>query len=436
MGQVDQTARPAPNQRLWSWQRRIFITCWITYASLYLGRVNLAVALPALQGDFGWAKSQAGLIGSAFFWLYAVGQLVNGFLGDRWSPRTFVAIGLVASAAVNLAFGFSNRLLLMILIWGVNGYVQSTGWGPIIRVLSHWFSSRERGRITALFGPCYTLGHIASWLLAGWLVARVGWRAAFWLPAGLLALSALHWWARVRNAPRDVGLPPANDDRVERSEGGGLRRAWDYILGHPQLQLAALACVALGTVKESLTLWMPTYLMETEGFDITRAAGYAIWLPLAGAVGIAMSGWASHRFFRSEEAPVAMALMAGLALAVAIYRPFVSYVGVLGIPFSLGLIGAMSNGANGLLLTALPMAQSGQDRVSSAAGFLDFASYVGAGLGGTCTGVLADRWGWSAAFGFWIAAAIAGMFMLAAIWRRGHVNSRSHRRDAESAKGE
>jgi sugar phosphate permease len=73
---------------LWArWQRRIFVTSWITYASFYLGRVNLAVALPALQDQFGWAKAQAGLIDSAFFWAYAVGQLVNGAFGDRVNVR-------------------------------------------------------------------------------------------------------------------------------------------------------------------------------------------------------------------------------------------------------------------------------------------------------------------------------------------------------------
>ena len=134
-----------------TWQRRILITSWLTYAGFYLGRVNLAVALPALQNHFGWTRSEAGLIGSAFFWLYAIGQLINGALGDRWNPRYFVAAGLIASALMNLAFGFSNALPLFILIWGANGYVQSTGWGPIMRTLSNWFPARERGRVTAIF---------------------------------------------------------------------------------------------------------------------------------------------------------------------------------------------------------------------------------------------------------------------------------------------
>jgi len=71
---------------------------------------------------------------------------------------------------------------------------------------------------------------------------------------------------------------------------------------------------------------------------------------------------------------------------------------------------------NGLLLTALPMTQSGEGRVSSAAGFLDFSNYMGAGIGGIVSGVVADRWGWGVAFGFWVAAATLGMLVMAALW--------------------
>ena len=399
------------------WQRRVLITSWITYASFYLGRVNLAVALPALQADFGWARAQVGGIGSAFFWCYALGQLINGTLGDRLNPRAFVTAGLIASAVMNIGFGFSSPLLLLTFFWALNGYVQSTGWGPIMRVLSHWFGAGERGRVTAIFGPCYTAGHVTSWLVGGWLVTRYGWRTAFWVPAALLLFSALHWWSRVRSAPPEAGLPPVVAE-VTEAKTSGLGELWRYVVQRPPLQLAALACVALGLVKESFTLWTPTYLIESSGFNVAQAAGYAIWLPLAGALGVALSGWASHRFFRSEEAPVVAVLLAGLAVAVALYRPWVQWLGPAGIPFSLGLIGAMSNGANGLLLTALPMTHIGHDRVSSIAGFLDFASYVGAGLGGLLSGILADRWGWGAAFGLWSVSALLGMAAILALWRR------------------
>lgn len=74
--------------------RRLIVLAWVAYAAYYLGRVNLAIALPAIQSELGLTAAQVGLFGTLFFWVYAVGQLVNGRLGDRFSPRRFVLIGL------------------------------------------------------------------------------------------------------------------------------------------------------------------------------------------------------------------------------------------------------------------------------------------------------------------------------------------------------
>ncbi|NLS79983.1 MAG: MFS transporter [Chloroflexi bacterium] len=399
------------------WQRRILWVSWLTYASLYLGRVNIAVALPALQSAFGWTKAQAGWIGTAFFWVYALGQLINGSLGDRLNPRLFVALGLLASALANLLFGFAGGLAAMIVVWALNGYVQSTGWGPIMRVLSRWFPAQQRGKVTAIFGPCYAAGHVASWLLAGWLIDRVGWRAAFWAPAALLALSALHWGWRVRNSPAQVSgsASSAEDQPAPRLD---LRALLAFVLADPRLRAAALACMAVGVVKESLSLWIPTYLMESYGFDVVQAAGYAIWLPLAGALGIALSGYLAQRFFRADEAPMATLLIGALAVAVALYRPLVGWLGTAGIPLSLGWVGMLTYGANALLLTALPLAYGRAGRVSSVAGTLDFASYLGSGLGGIITGALVDWRSWGAAFAFWTVAALLGALAIGGLWWR------------------
>ncbi len=404
------------------WQRRMLWVSWLTYASFYLGRVNISVALPALQESFGWTKAQAGWIGTAFFWVYAAGQLINGSLGDRANARWFVMLGLLASAVANLLFGLAGGLAAMVVIWAINGYVQSTGWGPIVRVLSRWFPAQQRGRITAVFAPCYAFGHTASWLLVGWLIARVGWRGAFWVPAGLLALSALYWGWRARNGPEEAGLAGLEEALAGPPARPGPRALLAFVLSDARLSGAALACMAVGVVKESLSLWIPSYLVETHGFDVAQAAGYAIWLPLAGALGIALSGYLAQRFFRADEIPMSTLLIGALALAVALYRPLVACLGLAGIPLSLGLMGALTYGANGLLLTALPLAYGRAGRVSSLAGALDFASYVGSGLGGIATGALVDWRGWGAAFWFWSLIALLGAMIIGNLWWRNHHN--------------
>ena len=84
---------------------------------------------------------------------------------------------------------------------------------------------------------------------------------------------------------------------------------------------------------------------------------------------------------------------------------------------ALGVIGTTSYGANSILLTALPLGLADEGIVSSSAGFLDFASYVGAGISGVLTGWLVDRWGWSVVFGYWIVAVLMGVVMLLPLLR-------------------
>ena len=55
-----------PSSRYRHWQYRIFAISWLSYASFYLCRVNIAVALPAIRVDLGWDRTTIGLIGSVF----------------------------------------------------------------------------------------------------------------------------------------------------------------------------------------------------------------------------------------------------------------------------------------------------------------------------------------------------------------------------------
>ena len=69
-------------------QRQTFLILWITYASFYLGRVNFSVAIPGIMTQFGWEKTTIGIIGTALFWAYAAGQLINGYLA--WAQGSWL----------------------------------------------------------------------------------------------------------------------------------------------------------------------------------------------------------------------------------------------------------------------------------------------------------------------------------------------------------
>ena len=74
-------------ERLRRKQKEVFLFCWTGYFLTYFGRLNLSVAMNAMALEFASGAAVIGLTGSVFFWVYAVGKLVNGYAGDYLDNR-------------------------------------------------------------------------------------------------------------------------------------------------------------------------------------------------------------------------------------------------------------------------------------------------------------------------------------------------------------
>jgi sugar phosphate permease len=402
------------------WRGRIFATLWLTYASFYLCRVNLSVAQKSFGEEFHLSKTEIGGIGSALFITYAMGQFVNGQLGDRLGARILVTIGMIVSALMNVVFGFSAGLTMMVAVWAVNGYFQSCGWSPLAKTFANWFPPRQRASIGGLFGTCYQIGNAISWVLAGFIVAHFGWRAAFWIPAGLFALSAVHFVARIRNDPEDVGLPP-----LETAEKTTLEKATKDVvteegflfslrqsLFNPWVWAVALAYGCLNIIRIGLTQWIPHYLEEVKGTGVAEAALKAMILPLAGSLGAIVTGYAAEKRFKSSRIGLSVAMCACVGACAYLFLIVPTGNVRLSI-FTLALTGFFIYGPHVLMTGAVAMDLATRKATAAATGFIDSIGYLGATLQGIVTGQLIDRYGWNYAFYFWIACAfLSALFLL------------------------
>jgi len=245
-----------------SWRRRIFLTLWITYASFYLCRVNLSVVIPKIVEDIGCTRSTMGVIGSIFFITYAIGQFINGQFADKRNARFLILIGIFGSVCVNILFGLSSTILTMAILWGINGYFQSMGWPPCVKVISNWFPHEKRGAISGLFGTSYHFGNVISLFLAGSLLLYFKWRAVFWFPALLFLVSGVQFLILEKDNPESAGFnPEAKTEQdflpAENSESG-LR----YFLVNPRLWQIGFASLSLNIMAWGFLYWAPTYLYE------------------------------------------------------------------------------------------------------------------------------------------------------------------------------
>jgi OPA family sugar phosphate sensor protein UhpC-like MFS transporter len=93
---------------------RVLMAITVGYAFAYTCRLALSVVKKPLIDEGIFSPQDLGLIGSALFYTYALGKLVNGFLADHANVKIFFATGVIASALVNIGMGFSTVLSLSV----------------------------------------------------------------------------------------------------------------------------------------------------------------------------------------------------------------------------------------------------------------------------------------------------------------------------------
>lgn len=148
-------------------------------------------------------------IGSGLFITYAIGKLANGFLADRSNIRRFLSAGLLVSALINLILGFTASFVVFLILWSLNGWVQSMGAAPCVVGLSRWFGDKERGTFYGLWSSSHNIGEAITFIVTAMIVSAWGWQwgfrgaatydfsgvAWFWIGAAVLSvLCALTVW--------------------------------------------------------------------------------------------------------------------------------------------------------------------------------------------------------------------------------------------------
>jgi len=381
----------------------------LSYASFYLCRYNLSFANKSICDEFGFTKDQFGWILTAFFWAYAVGQMLNGLVTDRIGGKHALAIGAFATVTLNALFGAASFLGLLsafILVWMANGYLQAFGAPGMIKINTAWFSQRERGKFAGIFGFMIQLGRfaitqLAPMLLAGfsllwWTVPPLHWRFVFWVPAGIALIVTILMILFVKNTPEATGFTdvhPGEEDHAE-PERAGLVESFRVIFSNRYVWIVALAYACTGVVRQGIDQWFPRYMQEVHGISLKSAefAWVAYGIPLVAVLGSLTSGFVSDTLFQGRRAPVAAILYFTETVVIVLATIFAK--GLASTTVFLILISFTVNSTHSILGTAAAMDIGGRRMAGTASGVIDSFQYYGGGLAGFLLGWLLEKYGW------------------------------------------
>jgi MFS family permease len=257
----------------------------------YIDRGTLSVAAPQLITEMKLDPKQIGLLLSAFFWTYALCQLVSGTLVDRYDVRWVFGAGYLlwsgATFATGLATGFASLFCLRLLL----GIGESVAYPSYSKIICASFPASHRGTANALIDMASKCGPALGTLVGGLLVAYYGWRSLF-ITVGLVSLAWLIPWGVW--GPKDKSLPIAQSKNAPGVlEILSKRESWGTFVG----------LFGANYVWYFLLTWLPLYLVRQRHFSESAMAQLGSLPFFVIALSSMISGWASDRWIMRGADP-------------------------------------------------------------------------------------------------------------------------------------
>eukprot|EP01079_Euglenida_sp_SAG-EU17-18_P011817 gene11817-45_t len=170
-----------------------------------------------------------GLMDTLFMMCYAFGLYASGLIADALPLRLVLTTGMLVSAVMTAAFGVLGRVgvhaaVPFLVVWALNGLVQSSGWPAVTAYMGNWFGKRKRGAVIGLWAGNASTGNIVGTALC--VIAlhlfggpddtrEMGWQFCMVLTACFLALMGIIVFLFAAPTPMMLGLPDPNQEETD-----------------------------------------------------------------------------------------------------------------------------------------------------------------------------------------------------------------------------
>ena len=397
-----------------------------------------------MLAPFGFEKDELSIVLSMNAIAYGFSKFLMASISDRSNAQRFLPLGLIA-AALSMAFmivpvqflGAEHKVAAITLMAVLNflvGWFNGMGWPPCGRVMTHWFSIKERGTWMsfwncahnvggALVGPMAVYG--AMWF-GSWFYQNSDYYfliGTYAFPAAVAVLIAVIAYCMIRDTPQSCGLPSiekwsghASKNYSEKAEQVlSTREIFKVVLSNKFLWYIAFANAFVYMVRYGCLDWAPTILTE-QGIDI-KSAGWAYFAyEIAAIPGTIFCGWLSDSVFKGRRALPTIIFMALIIAVIFVYWQNITNLNI--VIGCLIAIGFLIYGPVMLIgVQALDLAP--KNVAGTAAGLTGFMGYVlgTAVLANIVIGYVAENAGWDWTFILLMGACVLSIVFMGLTYR-------------------
>lgn len=371
--------------------------CSVAYFAVYIARNILSAVTPGMV-ELGYTETYIGGVSSLYLVFYAVGQLINGMIGDKIKSKYMISLGLILAGVTNLLFPYIiDRPTGAMIVYGMTGFFLSMIYGPMTKAVSENTEPIYATRCTLGYTFASFIGSPAAGLLAMLLswqnVFRVSSAALFVMGALCIILFTVFEKKRIlvygTYKPKEKGLKNIG------------------VLFKRQIVKFTLISILTGVVRTSVVFWLPTYIAQYLGFPPETAAGIFTVTTLAISLTTFIVIFIYERLGRDMDKTVLLMFSLAALFFIAVYfvKPAIPNI-------ILMVLAIMSSGgAATMLWSRYCPGLYDTGLVSSATGFLDFASYTGAAIANLTFANAIHAIGWGNLILVWFALMATGVLV-------------------------
>jgi MFS family permease len=266
----------------------------------YADRQAIFSVFPLLQAEMHLSKTELGLLGSSFAWVYGLAAPFAGVLVDRIPRRTAILVGLYVWSVICMATALSRRFTHLVFFRAAEGLGETIYYPASTSLLSDYHGRATRSRALGLHQTSVYAGTIGGGFLAGLIAEYHGWRWSFLVFGGLgilLGLALTRFLREPRRGAADEAEGAAPARRLP------LREVLVLVFGTPTVLILMLAFLCANFVAMVLLSWMPGYLSESFNLSLALAGLTAtLYAQVASLVGAALGGWLADALRRRTAA--------------------------------------------------------------------------------------------------------------------------------------
>lgn len=390
----------------------IIVVCWLVYTCSYIGKLGYNANILLFESEFGITHAQSGAVGTAFFFAYGVGQVINGIFCKKYNITLMVFFALIISAVCNLLLTIIGDFSFFKFVWLINGAALSCLWSLLIRFLSEKLDDAYVSKAIVAMGTTVAVGTFAVYGLSALFVKLSAFKTIFYVAAVLMPVIGSLWlvlnaWLKKENPPENISEISASEEKTAQPVGnkpagnnpGGYKYNKEFILS---LCVLAFFAIITNLVKDGITVWVPNMLKELYVMPDYLSILLTLALPLVSVFGTAVAVF-SNKYIKNFINLCGVYFIVTVAvLAVIILFGNTSAVIMI---IALSVISLLMAGTNNIITSIAPLSYKQTANAGMLAGVLNGSCYIGSTLSSYCLGMIADKSGWNGVFYILLAAA-------------------------------